>query len=142
MANTGDHNKHRATATILAALRYWQQDLDQQENAVEDIIDNEHFQDDDPLVSVSHLNSMNLVFSKGRDHGFCGRIFNQAVVIRDSIEVTPDGKIVYGTCFTPQDGNSLLTSVATVLWFLDPETWQGKMSIFDGYLDRFRTIQA
>ena len=97
---------------------------------------------DDPLMSVSYLNSMNLVFSKGRDHGFYGRIFNQAVVVRDSIEVSPDGRMVYGTCFSPPDGNSLLTSVAVTLWLLDPKTWQEKMSIFSDYLHRFRTIPA
>ena len=97
---------------------------------------------DDPLMSVSYLNSMNLVFSKGRDHGFYGRIFNQSVVVRDSIEVSTDGCMVYGTCFSPQDGNSLLTSVAVTLWFLDPKTWQEKMSVFSDYLHRFRTIPA
>ena len=97
---------------------------------------------DDPLMSVSYLNSMNLVFSKGRDHGFFGRIFNQAVVIRDSIEVSPDGRVAYGICFTPQDGNSLLTSVAATLWFLDSKTWREKMTRFNVYLHRFRTIPA
>ena len=97
---------------------------------------------DDPLISVSYLNSMNLVFSKGRDHGFYGRIFNQSVVLRDSIEVSPDGKNVFGTCFTPQDGNSLLTSVAATLWLLDPKTWRKKVAVMDKYLFRFRTIPA
>lgn len=95
---------------------------------------------DDPLLSVSYLNAMNLVFSKGRDHGFFGRIFNQAVIIRNSVEVSPDGHTVFGTCFTPQDGNSLLTSAVATLWFLDPKTWRKKMDIFTPYLHRFRTI--
>jgi glyceraldehyde-3-phosphate dehydrogenase (NAD(P)) len=93
-------------------------------------------------MSVSYLNAMNLVFSKGRDHGFNGRIFNQAVVIRDSIEVSPDGHVIFGTCFTPQDGNSLLSSVAATLWFIDPKTYKEKMKIFDDYLYHFRTIPA
>lgn len=97
---------------------------------------------DDPLICVSYLNSMNLVFSKGRDHGFYGRIFTQAVVVRDSVEVSPDGHKVYGTCYTPQDGNSLLTSAAATLWFLDAKNWREKMKIFDDYLYRFRTIPA
>jgi hypothetical protein len=42
-------------------------------------------------LSISDLRDMNLVFSKGRDHGYAGRIFNQAVLIRDSLEVSPDG---------------------------------------------------
>jgi glyceraldehyde-3-phosphate dehydrogenase (NAD(P)) len=97
---------------------------------------------DDKFVCVSYLNAMNLVFSKGRDHGFYGRIFTQAVVIRDSIEVSPDGHTVYGTCFTPQDGNSLLTSVAATMWLIDPKTYKEKVQIFDVYLHRFRTIPA
>jgi hypothetical protein len=28
---------------------------------------------------------------------------------------------VYGFCFTPQDGNSLLSSVAGTLWRMNPE---------------------
>ena len=30
---------------------------------------------------------------------------------------------VYGFCFTPQDGNSLLSSVAAALWLIDPD-WE------------------
>jgi glyceraldehyde-3-phosphate dehydrogenase (NAD(P)) len=28
---------------------------------------------------------------------------------------------VYGFCFTPQDGNSLLSSVAAALWLIEPD---------------------
>ena len=28
---------------------------------------------------------------------------------------------VYGFCFTPQDGNSLLSSIAAALWLIDPD---------------------
>jgi len=30
------------------------------------------------------------------------------------------GRELYGFCFTPQDGNSLLSSIAAALWFIDP----------------------
>ena len=96
----------------------------------------------DPLLSISHLRDMNLVFSKGRDHGYAGRIFNQAVVIKDSLEVSPDGRTIYGICFTPQDGNSLLTSAAAILWFLDPQGYQKKLAPIKKYLDRFHVIYA
>jgi len=96
----------------------------------------------DKLLSLSYLRDMNLVFSKGRDHGFNGRIFNQAVVIHDSLEVTPDGHEIFGACFTPQDGNSLLTSVATIAWFLDPKNYKKKMVPFFKYLDRFNVIYS
>jgi len=28
---------------------------------------------------------------------------------------------LFGFCFTPQDGNSLLSSVAAALWLIDPD---------------------
>jgi glyceraldehyde-3-phosphate dehydrogenase (NAD(P)) len=31
------------------------------------------------------------------------------------------GREVVGFCFTPQDGNSLLSSVAAALWLIDPD---------------------
>ncbi len=96
----------------------------------------------DPLLAYSQLRDMNLVFSKGRDHGFHGRIFNQAVVIGDSLEVSPDGHEIYGACFTPQDGNSLLTSVAAITWFFNPKSYREKLAVFNQYLDRFHTIYA
>ena len=45
----------RQLATILAALRYWQQDL--AENGVDDIIDGEHFKEEKPLSvnQIDHL---------------------------------------------------------------------------------------
>lgn len=95
---------------------------------------------DDPLLSISDLRDMNLVFSKGRDHGYAGRIFNQAVLIRDSLEVSPTGTEIFGVCFTPQDGNSLMTSLATVLWFLNPKTYKKRLQPFYKYLDRFHVI--
>jgi glyceraldehyde-3-phosphate dehydrogenase (NAD(P)) len=96
----------------------------------------------DPLIAISYLRDMNLVFSKGRDHGFYGRIFNQAVIIHDSLEVSPDGHEIYGACFTPQDGNSLLTSVAAISWFFNPKTYREKLKPLMGYLDRFHMIYA
>jgi glyceraldehyde-3-phosphate dehydrogenase (NAD(P)) len=96
----------------------------------------------DPLLALSQLRDMNLVFSKGRDHGFHGRIFNQAVIIADSLEVSPDGHDIYGACFTPQDGNSLLSSVAAITWFFNPTSYREKLQVFHKYLDRFHTIYA
>jgi glyceraldehyde-3-phosphate dehydrogenase (NAD(P)) len=96
----------------------------------------------DPLLALSQLRDMNLVFSKGRDHGFHGRIFNQAVIIQDSLEVSPDGHEIYGACFTPQDGNSLLTSVAAITWFFDPRRYREKLRPLHQYLDKFHVIYA
>lgn len=96
----------------------------------------------DRLLSLSYLRDMNLVFSKGRDHGFQGRIFNQAVVIHDSLETSPDGHTIYGACFTPQDGNSLLTSIAAIAWFFNPRDYKKTTDLFMKYLDRFNIIYA
>ena len=43
---------------------------------------------------------------------------------------------VVGFCFTPQDGNALISSVAAACWFVYPESYEQKLhclkdSIFD-----------
>jgi hypothetical protein len=68
------------------------------------------------------------VFSFGRDHGLFGRILNQTVVVNQSLALRGDREVV-GMCFTPQDGNSLLSSIAAALWFLDPDSYQKKISV-------------
>ena len=51
------------------------------------------------------------IFSFGRDHGYFGRLLNQTVVPVPTLAVR-DGREISGFCFTPQDGNSLLSSLA------------------------------
>jgi hypothetical protein len=41
---------------------------------------------------------------------------------------------VVGFCFTPQDGNALLSSVAATLWFLYPEGFQDRIEVLHRYL--------
>jgi hypothetical protein len=45
---------------------------------------------------------------------------------------------VYGFCFTPQDGNSLLSSVAAALWLIEPdwESVENRLSPFRRWLYR------
>ena len=74
---------------------------------------------ENPRVALTEKHSAALVFSFGRDHGFYGRILNETVIPPDCIHVSEDGKIITGFCFTPQDGNSLLSSMACALWYLD-----------------------
>ncbi|MBU8871077.1 MAG: hypothetical protein KOO60_09485 [Gemmatimonadales bacterium] len=74
-------------------------------------------------VAVSFKHTANSVFSFGRDHGFCGRILNQAVIPIDTLHVSDNGKDITGFSYTPQDGNSLLSSVAAAVWGLYPETY-------------------
>ncbi|HEV8631423.1 MAG TPA: hypothetical protein VGV61_13980 [Thermoanaerobaculia bacterium] len=76
--------------------------------------------DDNPRVAMTDKRHANLIFSFGRDHGYYGRILSQTVVVRPTIAVR-NGREIYGFCFTPQDGNSLLSSVAATLWHIDPD---------------------
>jgi len=78
---------------------------------------------DDDRIAITYKTTSNSIFSFGRDHGFCGRILNQSVLPTDVMHVSEDGKSISGYCFTPQDGNSLLSSVAATIWGLYPETY-------------------
>lgn len=78
---------------------------------------------DDDRIAVTYKTTANSVFSFGRDHGFCGRILNQSVMPVDTLHISGDGRGITGYCFTPQDGNSLLSSVAATVWGLYPETY-------------------
>jgi glyceraldehyde-3-phosphate dehydrogenase (NAD(P)) len=78
-------------------------------------------------VALTHKKSSAAVFSFGRDHGIFGRILNQTVIVSQSMAMRGDREIV-GTCFTPQDGNSLLSSLAATLWFLYPDSYNEKLA--------------
>lgn len=71
-------------------------------------------------VAVTDKRHANLIFSFGRDHGYYGRILSQTVVVLPTLTVRRKREVV-GFCFTPQDGNSLLSSVAAALWLIDPD---------------------
>lgn len=73
-----------------------------------------------PLVAVTDKRYANLIFSFGRDHGYYGRILSQTVAVMPTVAVRRKRE-VYGFCFTPQDGNSLLSSVAAALWLIEPD---------------------
>jgi glyceraldehyde-3-phosphate dehydrogenase (NAD(P)) len=80
-----------------------------------------------PRIALTNKQSTASVFSFGRDHGLFGRILNQTVVVRQSLALRGDHEVV-GMCFTPQDGNSLLSSIAAALWFLDPGSYEKKLA--------------
>ena len=75
---------------------------------------------DNPHVALTDKRDANLIFSFGRDHGYYGRILSQTVVVVPTV-VVRRGREIYGFCFTPQDGNSLLSSIAAALWRIDPD---------------------
>ena len=85
-----------------------------------------------PLVAATDKRYANLIFSFGRDHGYYGRILSQTVVVMPTIAVRRQRE-VYGFCFTPQDGNPLLSSVSAALWYLDPKTYEERIQVLKPY---------
>jgi len=88
---------------------------------------------DDPRVAITHKTSANLVFSFGRDHGHYGRILDQTVVVVPTIHVLNENEVI-GFCFTPQDGNSILSSITAAERFLYPECYEEKIKILGAFL--------
>ena len=86
----------------------------------------------DDLVAMSFKRSAATVFSFGRDHGLYGRILNQTVISSPTLAVR-GGNEVIGYCFTPQDGNSLLSSIAATCYHLDPSTYVERIQVFKPY---------
>jgi glyceraldehyde-3-phosphate dehydrogenase (NAD(P)) len=86
-----------------------------------------------PRIAVTNKRSSASVFSFGRDHGLFGRILNQTVIVEQSLALKGDREVV-GICFTPQDGNSLLSSIAATLWYLQPETYEQSLQSLRPYL--------
>jgi glyceraldehyde-3-phosphate dehydrogenase (NAD(P)) len=83
-------------------------------------------------VALTHKSSANSIFSFGRDYGHYGRILSQTVVCADTVAVN-NGREVIGFCFTPQDGNPLLSSVASALWFLYPKSYEDRIQCLKPY---------
>ncbi|SVA66948.1 uncharacterized protein METZ01_LOCUS119802 [marine metagenome] len=79
-----------------------------------------------PYVAMTTKDMTSTVFSFGRDHGHYGRIMNQTVVVEQSLNVRDDHEIT-GFCFTPQDGNSILSSISAAEWMLYPHSYEDKI---------------
>ena len=88
------------------------------------------------FIALTHKTSANKVFSFGRDHGFYGRIYNHTVVSIPSLYVgqLSGETLVSGFCFTPQDGNSLLSSCAAALRGIHGKEYKKYMQVFDDFL--------
>jgi glyceraldehyde-3-phosphate dehydrogenase (NAD(P)) len=84
-------------------------------------------------VALTQKTLASTIFSFGRDHGYFGRLLNQTVVSVPTLAVHA-GHEITGFCFTPQDGNSLLSSVAAVAWFLDPASYAKHLEFARPYL--------
>jgi glyceraldehyde-3-phosphate dehydrogenase (NAD(P)) len=86
-----------------------------------------------PRVAITYKKSANLVFSFGRDHGHYGRILDQTVAVIPTIHVINNNEI-FGFCFTPQDGNALLSSIAATERFLYPDSYEEKLNCLGAFL--------
>ena len=88
-----------------------------------------------PRVAVTARRSINQIFSFGRDHGYFGRIFSQTVIPLSTLAMPHPRKVV-GFCYTPQDGNSLLSSVAATLRYLDEKKLEDRIDVLRPYIFR------
>ena len=88
---------------------------------------------DNPRVAVTQKQAANLVFSFGRDHGHYGRILDQTVISLPTIHILNDNEVI-GFCFTPQDGNSILSSITATERFLFPDDYEEKLQVLGAFL--------
>lgn len=88
-----------------------------------------------PRVASTNKRATNQIFSFGRDHGYYGRILSQTVIPIPTLAV-PNPRKVVGFCFTPQDGNSLVSSVAATLRFLHGEDFEEKLEVLRPFMFR------
>jgi len=83
-------------------------------------------------IAITEKKDANTVFSFGRDQGHFGRILNQTVIPLSTLTMPNEHRVV-GFCFTPQDGNSLLSSVAAALRFTHPEDFEQRIQVLKPY---------
>jgi glyceraldehyde-3-phosphate dehydrogenase type II len=88
-----------------------------------------------PRVACTNKRSVNQIFSFGRDHGYYGRILSQTVMPMSTL-AGPRPRKVVGFCYTPQDGNSLLSSIAATLRFLDVTKLEDNLDVLRPYIFR------
>jgi glyceraldehyde-3-phosphate dehydrogenase (NAD(P)) len=86
-------------------------------------------------LALTEKRSSNQIFSFGRDHGYYGRILSQAVVAAPTVTLNGEREVV-GFCFTPQDGNSLASSIAAALWLMEPDFDRKRLSVLDRFFFR------
>jgi glyceraldehyde-3-phosphate dehydrogenase (NAD(P)) len=79
-------------------------------------------------IAITEKKDANAIFSFGRDHGYFGRIMNQTVIPTATLTMPHDRRLV-GMCFTPQDANSLLSSLAAAVRYHHPQTWETKLQV-------------
>lgn len=89
--------------------------------------------EENPRVAITYKRSAGQIFSFGRDHGYYGRILSQTVVPVETLTIRGGNRIV-GFCFTPQDGNPMLSTVAATLWYLHPDGFDDRLDVLRPYI--------
>lgn len=92
---------------------------------------------DNKMVALTSKRTSNQVFSFGRDYGLYGRILSQTVVCEQTVAIRKDarlGSIITGLCWTPQDGNSLLSSISATVNFLHPGSVKERLGCLSPYI--------
>ena len=83
----------------------------------------------DKFIATSDKKTSNMVFNVGREFGPFGRLVNQGVVATPTLHV--HGREVTGFCFTPQDGNALLSNLYASTRFAHPDDWLKRVEVLD-----------
>ena len=60
-------------------------------------------------------------------------MLNQTVMVLPTIHVLNENEVI-GFCFTPQDGNSILSSVTAAERFLYPDSYEEKIKCLGPFL--------
>jgi glyceraldehyde-3-phosphate dehydrogenase type II len=89
---------------------------------------------ENPLIALTEKKTSNTVFSFGRDYGLHGRILNQTVISVPSLMVNEQENCIAGFCFTPQDGNSLLSSVSAAMFHIHPDSFREKLKCLNPFI--------
>src|SRR3972149_842508 len=83
-------------------------------------------------IALTNKKSAAAVFSFGRDHGIFARILNQTVIPSRTLTLKGDREVI-GMCFTPHDGNSLISSISAAPWFLYPDSYEERLRVLKPY---------
>lgn len=71
-------------------------------------------------LGMTEVTSSHPVFGFARDNGYLGRMFNALVVSRPTVRVHRNNEVV-GAAFVPDEGTSLFSALAAILWLLESE---------------------
>ena len=80
-----------------------------------------------PLIALTNKTLTGQIVAFSRDMGYLGRVLNQSVVAVPTLNLR-NGKELSGFCYSLQDGNSILSSIAAAIWFFFPRSYKEKLT--------------